>query len=77
MGSSGWFEDIHRRIVNFALKTGLPALFVRRHPGDDVIWRPLPEMYGNAANYVVKILSGDSPPANLQVVQSTRVEPTN
>jgi putative tryptophan/tyrosine transport system substrate-binding protein len=60
VGSSGWFEDIHQLIVNFALKTRLPALFVRREYADIggmmVYGIPYPEMYRNAANYIAKIL---------------------
>ena len=77
VGSSGWFEDIHQPIVNFALKTRLPALFVRREYADIggmmAYGIPYPEMYRNAANYIAKTLSGEDP-GTLPVVQPTKVE---
>jgi putative ABC transport system substrate-binding protein len=77
VGSSGWFEDNHRPIVDFALKTRLPALFVRREYveiGGMMAYGILyPEMYRNAANYIVRILKGENP-ANLPVLQPTKVE---
>jgi putative ABC transport system substrate-binding protein len=77
VGSSGWFEDIHQAVVDFALKTRLPALFVRREYADIggmmAYGIPYAEMYRSAADYVAKILGGENP-GGLPVLQPTKVE---
>jgi putative ABC transport system substrate-binding protein len=77
VGSSGWFEDNPRQILDFALKTRLPTLYVRREYVEmggimsyGIDYR---EMYRNAASYIVRILKGQNP-AELPVIQPTKVQ---
>jgi len=77
VGSSGWFEDNHRLITDLALKSRLPALYVRREYAEvgglisyGVNYR---EMYRTAADYIARILKGANP-ADLPVQQPTKIE---
>jgi putative ABC transport system substrate-binding protein len=77
VGSSGWFEDNHRLITDLALKSRLPALYVRREYAEvgglisyGVNYR---EMYRTAADYIARILKG-AKPADLPVQQPTKIE---
>src|SRR5260370_24927257 len=56
VGSSGWFEDNPRQIVDLAFKSRLPALYIRREYAEiggvmsyGINYR---EMYRTAADYI-------------------------
>jgi putative ABC transport system substrate-binding protein len=77
VGSVAWFEDHPQQVVDFALKTRLPALYVRREFAEiggvmsfGINYR---DMYRMAADYVVKILNGEKP-AELPIWNPTKVE---
>jgi putative ABC transport system substrate-binding protein len=77
VGSSGWFEDNPRQFLDFALKTRLPTLYVRREYVEmggimsyGIDYR---EMYRNAASYIIRVLKGQNPP-ELPVIQPTKVQ---
>lgn len=65
IGSVAWFEDLPQQIVDFALKTRLPALYVQREfveiGGVTSFGINYRDMYRMAADYIVKILNGESP----------------
>ena len=80
VGSSGWFEDNPRQILDFSLKTRLPTLYVRREYVEmggimsyGIDYR---EMYRNAASYIVRVLKGQNP-AELPVILPTKVRVSN
>jgi putative tryptophan/tyrosine transport system substrate-binding protein len=77
VGSAAWFEDNPRQIVEFAAKTKLPALYIRREYAEiggvmsyGIDYR---EMYRNAAQYVVRVLKGEKP-AELPVIQPSKID---
>jgi putative tryptophan/tyrosine transport system substrate-binding protein len=77
VGSAAWFEDNPRQIVEFAFKTKLPALYIRREYAEiggvmsyGIDYR---EMYRNAAQYVVRVLKGEKP-AELPVIQPAKID---
>jgi putative tryptophan/tyrosine transport system substrate-binding protein len=77
VGSSAWFEDNPRQIVEFAFKTKLPALYIRREYAEiggvmsyGIDYR---EMYRNAAQYVARVLKGEKP-AELPVIQPAKID---
>jgi putative tryptophan/tyrosine transport system substrate-binding protein len=77
VGSAAWFEDNPRQIVDFALKTRLPALYIRREYVEiggiisyGIDYR---EMYRNAANYIARVLRGENP-GELPVLLPTKIE---
>jgi putative tryptophan/tyrosine transport system substrate-binding protein len=77
IGSAALFEDNPQRIVDFASKTKLPALYIRREYVE--IGRVMSygidfrEMYRNAAQYIAKVLKGEKP-ADLPVVQPAKID---
>ena len=77
VGSAAWFEDNPRQIVDFAFKTRLPALYIRREyveiGGVMSYGVDFREMYRNAAQYIVRVLKGEKP-ADLPVIQPTKIE---
>jgi putative ABC transport system substrate-binding protein len=77
IGSSGWFEDVHAHVVEFALKTRLPTLFVRREYAEAGGFMSYgvsyPSMYSLATDYIVRVLNGAST-ATLPVQQPVVVE---
>jgi putative tryptophan/tyrosine transport system substrate-binding protein len=77
VGSSAWFEDNPRQIVEFAFKTKLPALYIRREYAEiggvmsyGIDYR---EMYRNAAQYLARVLKGEKP-AELPVIQPAKID---
>ncbi len=77
VGSSGWFEDNHRHVMDLVLKSHLPALYVRREYAEvggmmsyGVNYR---EMFRTAAEYIARILKGATPAA-LPVRQPVKTE---
>lgn len=77
VGSSGLFGYNYRLILDLALKSRLPALYVRREYVEagglisyGVSYR---EMFRLAADYIARILNG-SKPADLPVQQPTKIE---
>lgn len=77
IGSAAWFEDNPRRIVDFAFKTKLPALYIRPEYAEiggmmsyGIDFR---EMYRNAVEYVVRVLKGEKP-AELPVIQPAKID---
>jgi len=75
--SGGWFEDNPQQIVDFALKSRLPALYGRREYAETggfmscgIDYR---EMYHTAADYISRILKG-AQPAVLPVQRPTKVQ---
>ena len=77
VGSSEVFEDNAQQVVDLALKTGLPTLYVRREYAEiggtmayGIRYR---DMYRTAADYIVRILNGASP-ADLPVQLPTKIE---
>jgi putative tryptophan/tyrosine transport system substrate-binding protein len=77
VGSSGWFEDVYQHTLNLALKTRLPAIYVRREyveaGGFMSYGVNYPEMYRLAAAYIVRILKG-AKPADLPVQEPVKIE---
>ena len=63
--------------VDFAFKTRLPALYIRREyveiGGVMSYGVDFREMYRNAAQYIVRVLKGEKP-ADLPVIQPTKIE---
>ena len=77
VGSSVQFEDHPRQIVDLALKTRLPALYIRPEFAEigglisyGVSFR---DTYRTAADYIARILKGANP-ADLPVQQPVKVE---
>jgi putative ABC transport system substrate-binding protein len=77
VGSSEVFEDDSQQVVDLALRTRLPTLYVRREYAEiggtmayGIRYR---DMYRTAADYIVKILNGASP-ADLPVQLPTKIE---
>lgn len=77
VGSAASFEDHPQQIVDFALRTRLPALYIRREyaeiGGIMSYGVPYRDMYRDAANYIDKVLKGQKP-GELPVLQPTRIE---
>jgi putative ABC transport system substrate-binding protein len=77
VGSAAWFVDKPQQIVDFALRTRLPALYVRREYAEigGIISYGIPfrDMYRDAANYIDRVLKG-AKPSDLPVLQPTRIE---
>jgi putative ABC transport system substrate-binding protein len=77
VGSAPWFEDKPQQIVDFALRTHLPALYIRREYAEigGIISYGIPyrDMYRDAANYIDRVLKGQKP-GDLPVLQPTRIE---
>jgi putative tryptophan/tyrosine transport system substrate-binding protein len=77
VGSSGWFEDVYEHTLNLALKTRLPALYVRREyveaGGFMSYGVNYPEMYRLAATYIARILKG-AKPTDLPVQEPVKIE---
>ena len=77
VGSAAWHEEIPRQIVDFALRTRLPAVYIRREWAEiggimsyAVSYR---DMYRDAAYYIDRVLKG-AKPGDLPVLQPTRIE---
>jgi putative tryptophan/tyrosine transport system substrate-binding protein len=77
VGSSALFEDHPQQIVDLALKTRLPALYIRREFAEigglisyGVNFR---DTYRTAADYIARILNG-AKPADLPVQQPVKIE---
>jgi putative tryptophan/tyrosine transport system substrate-binding protein len=77
IGSAAWFEDNPRQIVDFAFKTKLPALYIRREyveiGGVMSYGIDFREMYRNAAQYIVRVMKGEQP-AELPVIQPAKID---
>jgi putative ABC transport system substrate-binding protein len=77
VGSSVVFENNARQLVDLALKTHLPTLYVRREyveiGGTMSYGIRYRDMYRTAADYVTRILNGASP-ADLPVQLPTKIE---
>jgi len=77
IGSSGWFEDLYQNTLEVANKSRLPALYVRPEfvrAGGLMSYGPdWGQMYGIAADYVVRIVKGAKPP-ELPVQQPTTLK---
>ena len=77
IGSSGWFEDLYQNTLELANKSRLPALYVRPEfvrAGGLMSYGPdWGQMYGIAADYVVRIIKG-AKPAELPVQQPTTLK---
>jgi putative ABC transport system substrate-binding protein len=77
VGSSGWFEDNHREILDLAIKSRLPALYVRGEyveAGGLISYgAKYGEMYRIGAEQIARILKGTKP-ADLPVQQPVRIE---
>jgi putative ABC transport system substrate-binding protein len=71
------FFTEHRRLVDLAAKSRLPAVYPWREPVDGgglMAYGPsIPEMFRTAATYVDKILNG-AKPADLPIGQPTKLE---
>ena len=77
IGSSGWFEDLYQNTLDLANESRLPTLYVRPEfvrAGGLMSYGPdWGQMYGIAADYVIRILKG-AKPAELPVQQPTTLK---
>jgi putative tryptophan/tyrosine transport system substrate-binding protein len=78
VGSAGWFEDHPWQIVDFALKSRLPALYIRRDyveiGGAMSYGIDYREMYRTSADYVARVLRGTNA-GNPSRTQAAQVDP--